>query len=535
MQLSTRSAIGFTLGSGLAVSLTLFLAGCGPYVIPPSQSFGAAAVADVNGDGLADIVASYSYISGPPPHPGYVAVYLQDPTNPGHFLRASTYAAGTDATSVAVGDLDGNGKVDIVTTNSILSANGAGASTVSVLLQDPAKPGQFFPAASYATGKNPVSVAVGDIDGDGRADLAVADDSGVSLLFQSPATPGTFRPRIPLSVGRGASCVSIADLNGDGKSDLVVTNVTSVLVLLQDSRATGSFLASTSYSAGAQPLFASVGDLDGDGRPDIAVANLGSPDNARSASVSVLLQNPAAPGSFLTGVPYATDLRSEAVAIADLNGDGKADLAVANAGTLGGLCPSDCGSVGTSVSVLLQNPAVSGQFLGATTYPATGTDFITSVVIADMNGDGKPDLVITESGGVYIKFQDPLHPGQFLAAVLVQDSSDVLRLRELSYFLTERCRNQARMVSGRTIWQQALRSSGVSALPFKASRRRWSGVNITRVLPVSAASSSLRARTSSCKYSTLRAICSLSACVSIARRNCTVVGAIGGREHAHRC
>ncbi len=335
------------------------------------------------------------------------------------FLDPAIYNVGNDPVSISIGDLTGNGKLDVFTANAILNADGAGESTVSVLPQDPSKPGQFLAATNYATGKNPVCVVSGDLNGDGRPDLAVADNDGISVLFQNPAAPGTFFPRTPINVSGAASSVAIADLNNDGKPDLVVANLASVLVLLQDPTKAGMFSAPISYGAGLQPVYATVGDLDGDGKADIAVANLGSQSDASSASVSVLLQNPAEPGSFLTAVNYNTDLQAQVVAIADLNGDGKADLAVANSGTLGGLCPPNCGTKGTSVSVLIQNPAVPGQFQTATNYPANGNDFVMWVATGDMNGDGKPDLIVGQASGVFIRFQDPLHPGQFQAATAI--------------------------------------------------------------------------------------------------------------------
>ncbi len=408
----------------LFLSLTLILScygggGRDGNSVPPFLLYSSVAVGDLNGDGKPDIAVIYSYIAGPPPHPGYVAVYLQDPTNLGMFLDPAIYSVGNDPVSISIGDITGDGKLDIITANAILNADGTGASTVSVLLQDPSKPGRFLASTSYTTGKNPVCVASGDLNGDGRPDLAVADNDGISVLFQNPAAPGAFFPRTPVNVSGAASSVAITDLNNDGKPDLVVANLASVLVLLQDPTKAGTFSVPKSYGAGLQPVYAAVGDLNGDGKPDIAVANLGSQSDASSASVSVLLQNPAGPGSFLTAVNYKTDLRAQAVEIADLNGDGKADLAVANSGTLSGLCPPDCGSVGTSVSVLLQNPAVPGQFQTATNYPANEGDFVMGVATGDMNGDGMPDLIIAQASGVFIRFQDPLHPGQFQAATAI--------------------------------------------------------------------------------------------------------------------
>jgi len=405
----------------LFVCAALMLSACGGgggggggETIPPFDSYSSVAVKDLNGDGLPDVVAVYAHISGAPPHPGFVAVYLQNAANPGHFLPASTYAVGNDPESVAVADLDGDGRPDIVTANAILSANGAGNSTVSVLLQDATHPGHYLSAVNYATGADPVFVAIGDLNGDGKPDLAVADSTGISVLLQDSA--GKFLPKTTIATGAPCSSVAIVDLDGDGTPDLLATDAVSVLVLLQNPGDGGSFRAPVRYAAGQQPLYAVAGDLNGDGKPDIAVANIGTPSDLTKASVSVLLQDPALPGAFLPAVNYATQADSTAVAIADLNGDGWPDLSVANSGTLAGVCPPDCNSANTGISVLLQDGATAGHFGAAVDYPATGNDFVTGVAVADVNGDGRPDLIVLQAGGVFVRIQDPLNPGHFLAA-----------------------------------------------------------------------------------------------------------------------
>jgi hypothetical protein len=381
--------------------------------------YSSVAVADLNGDGLPDVVTVYAYVAGAPPHPGFVAVYLQDAANPGHFLAASTYAVGNDPVSVAVTDLDGDGRPDIVTANAILSTNGLGESSVSVLLQDAAHAGRYLPAVSYPTGPDPVMVAIGDLNGDGKPDLAVADSSGISVLLQDAA--GRFFPKTTVATGGGCASVAIADLDGDGTPDLLATDAVSVLVLLQVPGGGGSFSPPVRYAAGQQPLYAVAGDLNGDGKPDIAVANIGSPSDLTAASVSVLLQDPTRSGAFLAAVNYATQADSTAVAIADLNGDGWPDLAVANSGTLAGVCPPNCNTVDTGVSVLLQDGTAAGHFATKVDYAATGNDFVTGVAVADVNGDGKADLIVLQAGGVFIRLQDPLHPGQFLPAHSIAD------------------------------------------------------------------------------------------------------------------
>jgi len=393
--------------------------GAGSEAIPPFDSYTSVAVADLNGDGLLDVVAAYTHISAPPPHPGFVAVYLQNGANPGHFLPALTFAVGNDPESVAVADLDGDGRPDIVTANAILSANGAGTSSVSVLLQDAAHPGHYLPAVNYATGPDPVFVAIGDLNGDGKPDLAVADSTGISVLLHDSA--GKFLPRTTIATGGPCSSVAIVDLDGDGTPDLLASDAVSVLVLLQNPGDGSSFQAPVRYAAGQQPLYAVAGDLNGDGKPDIAVANIGTPSDLTKASASVLLQDPTRTGAFLAVVNYATQANSTAVAIADLDGDGWPDLAVANSGTLAGPCPPDCNSVNTGVSVLLQDGTTAGHFGTAVNYVATGNDFVTGVAVADVNGDGKADLIVLQAGGVFIRLQDSLHPGQFLAARSISD------------------------------------------------------------------------------------------------------------------
>jgi hypothetical protein len=145
-----------------------------------------------------------------------------------------------------------------------------------------------------------------------------------------------------------------------------------------------------------------IKDVNGDGLPDIVVANLGpGTDGKGAAGVSVLLQDPAHPGSFLPPVTYSTPGQSIDVAVDDLNGDHKPDLVVAN------LAPANTGSV----SVLLQDPAHPGAFLAATNYPALGQPL--SVAIADLNGDGHPDIAIADGPSAGVLLQNAASPGSF--------------------------------------------------------------------------------------------------------------------------
>jgi hypothetical protein len=257
----------------------------------------------------------------------------------------------------------------------------------------------FLPAANYGTTGAGTSVAVADVNGDGKPDLLVATvpssvyvHSSVNVLLGNG--DGTFQAPVAYdSGGFGAFSVAVADVNGDGKPDLVVANVCgaacgvpseegSVGVLLGNGD--GTFQPAVIYdSGGISPVSIAVADLNGDGKLDLVVANQCVKDEQcnpwTEATVSVLLGN--GDGTFQTAVSYDPGgAHTESVAVADVNGDGKPDLVAANA------CV-DCGPA--SVGVLLGNG--DGTFQPAVVYdvPAAGW-----VAIADVNGDGKQDLVV---------------------------------------------------------------------------------------------------------------------------------------------
>jgi len=397
--------------SALAATAISF-AGCGGRGSSGGGSFTnlytSIALADFNGDGNLDIATSYSVVSdGSNGHKGTVQVFLQDAAHPGKFLAPANYSVGDDPFTIAVGDLNGDGKPDVVTANaSTTNPNG-----LSVLLQN--GNGQFLPAANYSTGNVVNSVAIGDVDGDGKADLIVADSGGISILLQNSASPGTFRAAGTVDIAGGASSVAVSDVNGDGVPDLVATNGANVFVFLGSASAPGTFLAAATYSAGQQPIFVAVADLNGDGKPDIAVADQGLP--ATTTGVHVLLQDPSSPGAFQAPADYLTGSGATELAIAKIDGDRTLDIAAAS---------------GANVSVLFGSIASPGTFSAINNYPGnqgqTGfralPPMVLWVAIGDLNGDGKPDLVFADDTGVSIRFQDPANLGKFLSSVSVISS-----------------------------------------------------------------------------------------------------------------
>src|SRR5438552_2551988 len=202
-----------------------------------------------------------------------------------------------------------------------------------------AAPLSFTAKQDFPTGTTPVSVTVGDLNGDGKLDLVVANDGAntVSVLLNTTA-PGAAAPSFAAKqdfvTGNTPFSVTLGDVNLDGKLDLAVANLNSatVSVLLNTTTpgaATPTFAARQDFVAGTLPASVTVGDVNGDGKLDLAVANQGS------TTVSVLL-NTTAPGaatpSFAPKQDFATGAFPRSVTVGDLNGDGKLDLAVANSG-----------------------------------------------------------------------------------------------------------------------------------------------------------------------------------------------------------
>lgn len=377
--------------------------GCGPDPFDYSslKMYWSVAVGDLNQDGLPDIAATYGKGYE---HEGFVAVYLQDPTHPGTFALSGTYSVGSDPVYLVLSDLNGDGRLDLATANSSLSSKQVPSSGVSVLLQDPSQHGQFLSASNYVTGTSPHAVAVGDLNGDGRPDLAIADSNGISALFQNPNKAGTFLPVATVGGGSGMESVAIEDLDGDGKPDLVAANYSAVVVLLQQSTMPGRFSPPVTYEAGSKPSSIAVADLDGDGKPDLAVADYAASATAGSPGLSVLLQNPRVPGTFSPAIAYSTDNASGYVAVADLNADARPDLAVGNVG---------------SFSILLQNVYLPGQFAAANNYETDHVGVV-SIATGDMNGDSRIDLVLAENG-LKIRFQDISNPGKFLRPTTIAE------------------------------------------------------------------------------------------------------------------
>ena len=362
------------------------------------------AVADVNGDGKPDVVVSNlcgtSYCNS-----NYtVGVLLGN--GDGTFQTAVVYpSGGYQATSVSVADVNGDGKPDIVVANSCMDSECSNTNgSVSVLLGN--GNGTFQAAVTYGSGGyNAASVSVADVNGDGKPDLLVAnycadvncDDGSVGVLLGNG--DGSFQAAVTYpSGGYDASSVSVADVNGDGKPDLLVVNLCAnsskncpaggVDVLLGNGD--GTFQMAVAYSSGGwYATSVAVADVNADGKLDLLVSNEFAINDYNNGTVGVLLGN--GDGTFQASVTYDSGGNAAvSVAAADVNGDGKPDLAVANCGT------HDTNSCATgTLGVLLGNG--DGTFQTAVPY-SSGGFYAHSVAVVDVNGDGKPDLLAANRG-----------------------------------------------------------------------------------------------------------------------------------------
>ena len=283
---------------------------------------------------------------------------------------SSPFSVGTYPYSVAVADFNRDGIPDLVFANE-------GATNVTVMLGNGSGGFTASTGSPFAVGSSATSVTVGDFNGDGKPDLAVACaiTNQVVILLGDGAGGFSAAPGSPITVGTGPSSLAVGDFNRDGKMDLAVANFNSgssstITILLGNG--SGGFTAGTPVAAGSGARSIGLGDFNGDGNVDLVIAN------QQSNNVTVLLGNGSGGFSQASGSPIGVGQSPVSISVADLNGDGKLDLVVANQTT-------------NNLSVLLGSG--SGGFSAASGSPIPAGQGTDTVAVGDFNGDGMPDIV----------------------------------------------------------------------------------------------------------------------------------------------
>jgi hypothetical protein len=432
---------------GFSATQATFSAGPGPGFIVSG---------DFNKDGKPDLAVANLF-----PFGNGVAVLLNNGN--GTFASPVFYSLGTSADSggsptsnlMAVGDLTGNGKLDIVTADGQFANN-----DVSVLMGN--GDGTFGNLTNWGADEQPVAVGIGDFNADGKPDLVVANLSSNDVSFLTGHGDDTFQaPRVYVNVSSPGPVVT-GDFTGNGKQDIIVGNTSSLtgivlteylgngdgtfqapitinasvatpalgqavalaavdvngdgkldLVMLDTNHNVdvflgnggGTFQTPAVYAGGANSIALAVGDFTGDGHPDIAVLNSPSSGNG---SVNILLNN--GDGTFSVFASSANaGITPSAIAAADLNGDGKADLVVSNKNGFSSI-----------VSVLLSNG--DGSFKVPVTYGVQADP--TAVALGDLNGDGKPDIAVADFLGTGLDILLNNGDGTFVSAKSYQTGSN---------------------------------------------------------------------------------------------------------------
>jgi hypothetical protein len=287
------------------------------------------------------------------------------------FAQKNNFTTSANPYSVSTGDLDGDGKPDMVVANT-------GANTISIFLNT-STPGSvsFAPKIDLVTGKSPHRICIADISGDGKPEILVTNyDDGSVSIFRNNSAPGSFSFSAKTDIATGANPESLAvgDLDGNGTADLVVTNSggTSITVFTNKAGSGGGtdYSNPTTIGYGGTPMGITLGDLDGDGKPDIIVSNI------MSNNLSVF-RNTGGGGilSFALNINYPAFLSPQQISVADLDGDGKPELIAGGNQTI-------------SIS---KNNSTPGNISFS---PAVSTGSVADVftAIADLDGDGKPDI-----------------------------------------------------------------------------------------------------------------------------------------------
>jgi hypothetical protein len=409
------------------LALALSLSACGPamdedanWLFPlwvPTQVL----VADIDSDGRADILTLAMLARSDTEREGRLLVRRQ--TAPGVFAPAVSYEVGHDPWKMALGDLNADGAPDLVVADVGVAHLGL-PPALWLIRQNLGQRGSFLaPEALVVQPQRPYGVALADLNGDNALDIVLADSlapgRGATLIYQDPGKPGDFSAPTLLSLPGDATEVATGDLNGDGRTDLAfrlfleaidfVPHTTLALVYQQPGGTLGTPLQLAAQQ-GLNTRLLTVVDWDRNGVPDLAEFFTPASVNYQARFTRLIQSNP--PGSFtpaqtlLAGVPGL-----DGGVVADLNGDGLPDFATVGAYPVGS--PS---TILSSLHIMF-NDGLGGLSM----QPAISLPIASARVAAgDLNGDGLGDLVILgEDNRVFALLQLASARGSFGAPLFL--------------------------------------------------------------------------------------------------------------------
>ncbi len=340
--------------------------GDGTFQSPLSFAAGASPldldVGDLNGDGIVDVLVANSAINN-----GAKTAGILFGIGDGTFKPVEHHSGFPAPTTAAISDLNGDSINDIVIGND-------GAATISVVLGEPG--GKFPGFATHSTGNDPFALAAEDFNADGYPDLAVTtytDPGTVRVLLNNG--DGTFTPKITYLVGAYPSDIVVADYNADGRLDLAVLNSGSGTLTIWRGNGNGGFRRALTFAAGAAPTTFVTADFNGDGKLDFAVGD------ALVGDVNIIIGN--GNGTFQPPVSYDAGSVPGRLVAADFNNDGRMDVAFSNVVTI--MLGNGDGSLQTPVSYVVG------------LLPA-------HVAAGDFNGDGFVDLLAGNENGFAVLF-----------------------------------------------------------------------------------------------------------------------------------
>ena len=323
----------------------------------------------------------------------------------GHGRSSHHQSFRIDPLFVAPADFDGDGRIDLAALDAAhddvaLLRNTTPQGTTAV---------SFVDDGHLTPGHDPRGMVSGDFDGDGKPDLAVLSgvDSSISVFLNETPTAGAivFAARADFAVPFGSTSIAAADWNGDGKLDLAVAQMTATAVLLNTTPQPGAatFSPFVAFATGGNNTIHSgldgvvAADIDGDGRLDLVIANTDVRDGSLRGGVTVRL-NRTAPGSstpdFGSPVSIVENDDVTAIAIGDLDGDGRVDV-------VAGL-EKRVGDLALSTVTVFMNATTSTAVAFVAGPEMVGETFF-GIAIADLDGDGKADIV-TNDGSVPVFF-----------------------------------------------------------------------------------------------------------------------------------